>query len=114
MIKAKKLKLPSMTISIGVLHEAKDENSSSPRGPAHLGRRVVKGFGSKELCRASVWRLKEEGALLSFTIQISMSVFWRTKVLLVGRCDPKWILNRFVCLKCSSQRKMKVQGCSWK
>jgi len=28
--------------------------------------------------------------------------------------DPKWILDRLSSLKCSSKRKMKVQGCSWK
>ena len=34
-----------------------------PRGPTHPGRRVFKGFGSEALCKASVWRLKEEGVV---------------------------------------------------
>ena len=34
-----------------------------PRGPAHPGRRVVKGFGSEALCKESAWRLKEEGVV---------------------------------------------------
>jgi len=30
---------------------------------AHPGREVVRDFGSEALCKASVWRLKEEGVV---------------------------------------------------
>jgi len=52
-----------------------------PGRPAHTRREVVRNFGLEALCKASVGRLKEEGESLSFTIQISISVFWRPKVL---------------------------------
>ena len=74
---------------------------------------MVINFGSEALCKASVGRLKEEGESLSFTVQIRISVFWRPKVLLVGRYDPKCILDRFLSQGVPHIGKMKVQGSSW-
>ena len=48
-------------------------------GQAHPGRKVFKGIWSEALCKESVWRLKEEGDVLSFTVQISISVIWSPK-----------------------------------
>ena len=67
-----------MTFSAGVLHEVKEEDVL-PRRTSTSRKGVFKGFGSEALCRASVWRLKEEGEVLSFTVQISISVFWSAK-----------------------------------
>ena len=81
MIKAEKFKLPSVTISAGVLQEGQEGRQFFTGGPTHPGRKMVRGFGSEAICKASVWRLKEEGEVLSFTVQISISVFWRPKFL---------------------------------
>ena len=32
-------------------------------GLAHLGREVVRDFGSEALCKETMWRLKEEGVV---------------------------------------------------
>ena len=83
-----------------------------PRRLAHPRREVVRNFGSEALCKASIGRLKEESESLPFTVQISILVFWRPKVLLVGRRDPKWILDRFLSQSVPHRGKMKFQGSS--
>ena len=87
MIKAEEFKLPSITISVEVLHEGKKENQPIQEG------KWSKTFVQRHYSKASVGRLKEEGESHSFTIQISISVFWRPKVILVGRRDPKMDLG---------------------
>ena len=75
MIKAEKFKLPSVTFSVGVLHDVKEEDSSSQEDK-HIQEGSVQRLWFEALCKASIWRLKEEGEVLSFTVQISISVFW--------------------------------------
>ena len=73
---------------------------------------MVKGFGSEALCKASVWRLKEEGVVtLIYCLDQSVSLL-ETKNSLVGRRDPKWILDRLLSLSVPHRGKMKVQGSS--
>ena len=78
MIKAEKFKLPSMTFSVGAMHEVKEEDRSSQEDK-HIQEGVFKGFGSEAICKESVWRLKEDSEILLFTVQISISVFWSQK-----------------------------------
>ena len=87
MIKAKEFKLPSITISVEFLHERKKEDQ--PIQEVKWSETLVQRHHAK----ASVGRLKEEGESLSFTAQISISVFWIPKVLSVGRHDPKMDLE---------------------
>ena len=59
---------------------------------------MVKGFGSEALCKASVWRLKEERVVtLIYYLDQYISLL-ETKSSLVGRRDPKWILDRVLSL----------------
>lgn len=68
MIKAEKFKLPSVTFSAGVLHEVKEENNSSQEDQ-HIQRgKWSETLVQRHYAEASVWRMKEEGEVLSFTI----------------------------------------------
>ena len=89
MIKAKKFKPPSMTISAEVLQEGKEEDGSSQEDQPIEEGKWSETLVRRHYAKASVGRLKEEGESLSFTIRISISVFWRPKFLVVGRSDPK-------------------------
>jgi len=78
-----------VTISAEVLQEGKEEDGSSQEDQPIQGGKWSETLVQRHYAKASVGRLKEEGESLSFTAQISISVFWRPKVLLVERCDPK-------------------------
>jgi len=93
MIKTEKLKLPSITISAGVLQKGKEEDSSSQEDQPIQEGKWSETLVQRHYAKESVGRLKEEGESFSFTAQISISVFWRPKVLLVGRRDPKMDLG---------------------
>ena len=79
MIKAEKLKLPSMTISVEVLQKGKEgDNSSQEDQPIQEGK-WSETLVQRHYAKVSVGRLKEEGELLLSTIHISISVFWSPK-----------------------------------
>ena len=84
----------------------------SPRGPAHQGGKVVKGFGSEALCKESVWRLKEEGVVILIFYSDQYSCLLETKSSLVGRRDPKWILDRLLSLSVPHRGKWKSKEVS--
>ena len=93
MIKAKKLKLPSMTILAEFMQKGKEEDSSCQEDQPIQEGKWLETLVQRHYAMASVGRLEEEGESFSFTVQITISVFWRPKVLLVGRCDPKMDLG---------------------
>ena len=47
---------------------------------------------------------KQEGVVLSSTVQFSISVFWGSKRFLMGRCDQNWIMDQ------NDSSKFKVFG----
>ena len=85
-----------------------------PRRLAHPGREVVKDFCSEALCKASVWRLKEEVVVTLRYCSDQYINSLETKSSFSGKACSKMDFGYTPKSKCSSLRKIKVQGSSWK
>ena len=59
---------------------------------------MVKDFGSEAICKASVLILKQEGVVTPIYYSDQYISLLETKSSLVGRNDPKWILDRLLSL----------------
>ena len=76
-----------------------------PRKPTHPRREVVRNFGSEAPCKGKCREAKRRGWVTLIYCSDQYIDLLETKSSLVGRRDPKWILDRLLSLSVSHRGK---------